>query len=146
MTGRKTQTARFPGVFVSGQDAVSQLQLIEFARASGWALRPGDSSSMIASRDEREVVLPASGLTYSREESARLVAALSPAQYVPPARGRPGSPELAQVLHSYRLTDLPTVGVGRRWGPQVPQIREPAEDAPDLVAIDRDMEAVARQR
>lgn len=146
MTGGKAQTARFPGLFVSGQDAISQAQAIDYARMSGWALRSGQNASMIASRDEREVVLPASGVQYSVEDSAKVVAALKPYPHVPPARGRPGSPEFAEVLHRYHLTGLPAVGVGRRWGPQVPQIREPTEEAPDLLAIDRDMEAVAKQR
>lgn len=131
---------------MSGRDAVTQAQLIDYARSVGWRLRPGNDASMIASRDERVVALPASGLRYSVEDSTRLVAALNPAPYVAPARGRPGSPEFAQVLDRYRLTGLPTVGVGRRWGPQVPRVREPSEHAQPLPAIDRDVEAVAKQR
>ena len=146
MSKRKAETARFPGRFVSGQDAVSQAQLIDYAQLCGSTLRPGENASMIASRDKRVVLLPASGMSYSVQDSARRMEALNRAPYVPPARGRPGSPELAQVLHSYQLTGLPAVGVGRRWGPQVPQIREPSTDAPALLTIDRDMEAVATQR
>lgn len=146
MTKRKAQTARFPGYFVSGQDAVSQAQMVEHARTLGWSIRTGENASMIAALDGREVALPASGVKYSTEESARLVAELNPSPYVPPGRGWPGSRELAEVIHFYHVTGLPTVGVGRRWGPLVPQIRDPAHDFPTLRSIDEDMQAVAEQR
>jgi hypothetical protein len=109
-------------------------------------VRPGDNASVIASREDREVVLPASGIAYSVEDSARLVGELNPSPWVPPARGRPGSPAFAEVIAAYRRTGLPTVGVGRRWGPLLPQIRDPTDDAPPLQRIDQDVEAVARQR
>jgi hypothetical protein len=146
VTQRKAQTTRFPGLFVSGQDAVTQAQTMDHARILGWSLRPGEPGSMIASRDGRDVVLPPSALRYSVEESARLVGELNPSPYVAPARGRPGSPELAELLHCYRVTGLPTVGVGCQWGPLAPQIRQPTADAPALKTIDEDMWAVARQR
>lgn len=143
---RKPQSARFPGYFVSGQDTVSQAQIMDHARMLGWKLRPGETGSMIASRDESDVVLPSSGLKYSVEMSAQLVAALNPHPYVPPGRGGPGSPELDELIRLYRLTDLPTVGVGRRWAPFLPQIREPDDGAPALRSLDEDMQAVAEQR
>lgn len=87
MTHRKAQTARFPGLFVSGQDALSQAQMMDHARTLGWSLRPGEIGSMIASREGREVGLPPSGLKYSVDESARLVGELNPSPYVAPARG-----------------------------------------------------------
>jgi hypothetical protein len=130
----------------SGQDAVSQAQMVDHARTLGWSFRTGENAALIAALDGREVVLPASGVKYSIGESARLVAELNPSPYVPPGRGRPGSRELAEVIHFYRVTGLPTVGVGRRWGPFVPQIRDPARDAPTHRSIDEDMQAVAEQR
>lgn len=102
---------------------------------------------MIASRaGHDDVVLPASNVRYSVEESARLVGALDPHPYFEPGRGPPGSAELEALLHLYHLSGLPMVGVGRRWGPKVPQLREPSEKAADLSAIDKDMEVVANQR
>jgi hypothetical protein len=120
--------------------------MVDHARTLGWSLRTGDNAALIAARDGREVVLPASGLRYSVTESARLLAELNPSPYVPPGRGGPGSRELDEVIHFYRVTGLPTVGVGRRWGPFVPQIRDPTHDAPTLRSIDEDMQAVAEQR
>jgi hypothetical protein len=38
------------------------------------------------------------------------------------------------------------VGVGRRWGPRLPQLRPPAKDAPELLTLDEDMETVAVER
>ena len=146
MTERKAQTASFPGYFVGGQDTLSQAQVADYARNAGWTLRTGEDAALIATLNGREVLLPASGLRYSRAESAQLVAGLNPNPYVPPGRGHPGSDELAEVVAFYRTTRLPTVGVGHRWGPFMPQIREPAHDAPELRSLDEDMQAVAEQR
>ena len=91
--------------------------MVDHARTLGWSFRTGENAALIAARDGREVVPPASGVKYSIAESARLIAELNPSPYVPPARGGPGSRGLAEVIHFYQVTGLPTVGVGRQWGP-----------------------------
>lgn len=56
----------------------------------------------------------------------------------------PGPDSLEFELLMLRLQDseYPFVGIGRRWGPRLPQIRPPAPRAPALEDIDGDMERV----
>jgi hypothetical protein len=144
VSDRKPQTTRFPALFVHGQDALSQRQVIEHSKHLGWSVRPADDGAMIAAKEGREVLMPASRPRYSAEQSASLVQSLSP--FAMPSRGKPDSAEFDSLMHMYRNIGLPLVGVGRRWGPTMPQIRESAKDAPPLREIDEDMQAVAEQR
>jgi len=57
---------------------------------------------------------------------------------------RPDSREFGHLLMRVKFSGVPMVGVGRRYGPQLPQLRAPADDAPELLALDIDMERVAR--
>lgn len=136
---------RFPNPFRYGQDTLSQGQIAEFARMIGWkiALSRG---SLRASKEGVDVILPATSACYSRAQTAELMRRLQPEVFVQPARGVPGSLEFEALLDRYRRTGLPTVGVGRRWGPLMPRIIEATAEAPDLLALDRDMQAVAKQR
>lgn len=57
-----------------------------------------------------------------------------------------GTPELRGLLAELDRFGVPTVGVGRRWGPRVPQLHPPQADAPDLRELDRDVADWASKR
>jgi hypothetical protein len=86
----------------------------------GWELRTGPESSMTASREGKTVVLPTAGLTYSAEESARLVAALDLNPYVLSARARPSAPGFSEILDAYTRTACLLSKWVSRHGPLVP--------------------------
>ena len=146
MTRRKAQTARFPGYFVSGQDAVSQAQMVEHARTLGWSIRTGENASIIAALDGREVVAPGfRGEVLNRGE--RPARRRAEPQSIRPAR--PRAARITRACRSHPLLSRDRTPDGRCWspvGPLVPQIRDPARDSPTLRSIDEDMQAVAEQR
>jgi hypothetical protein len=142
----QAQTTSFPGGFVHGQDTLSQRQLIDYCSRLGWSLTNADGGAKKASQNDHVVLLPPSGPRYTIEESAQLMAALQPQLSARPGRGRPDSAEFDLLMQMYRNIGIPLVGVGHRWEPTVPQIERPEDAAPALIELDRDMEAVAKQR
>lgn len=65
----------------------------------------------------------------------------------PPFVPRPGSAEFGSLLAQLEFAAaIPMVGVGRRYGPRMPQLRTRADDAPEDLRLDQDMERVALAR
>jgi hypothetical protein len=148
-------------MFVNGQRTLSQREAIAFIRTLGpnpddpdnplpsgsrWTIANADNGAVTASKDGSVVLLPASWPRYSVDETERIVRQLLPDAFAAPRRGKPGSADLDVLLHQYRSTGFAVVGVGRRYGPLMPQIREPADDAPALSELDKEIERVAELR
>lgn len=50
------------------------------------------------------------------------------------------------LMQRLESSGVPFVGVGRRYGPRLPQVREPSPDAPSLLSIDQDVQRVEEAR
>jgi len=143
---RNALTTRFPGLFVHGEDTLSQSQVVDYCKALGYSLRTGPDGALVACRNERKVLLPAARPRYSSDMSAKLMAELHPELTVVAERGAPGSLELELLLRAYRTIGLPLVGIGRRWAPFMPKICGSTHDAHTAADLDTDMEIVWKQR
>jgi hypothetical protein len=155
---RITETRPTPG---------AQTTLIATARKLGMTIRPADSNgAMLAEKNGASVTLPPVVSAKLEHELASQLDAIVFPPHPPfrPGRGAPGSDQLEHLLEQCRRSgsayglaesypgedagpDAPRlVGVGRRSGPRLPQVRPASAGAPDMTDLDCDMEAVAKQR